>query len=129
MVVTAVTVTESARLDLAMKAITFEASPLEQEPMRITPAAISGGNRKIFVRQTNQRHDREVTDDSHEYAAWRFCDAGKILHAHLRPHAEHHQLNGDEHHPPVIALSIRSGKRRRLWKCHGPHHNGNQAVN
>ena len=48
-VVMAVTVTDSARLDFAMNAITFEASPLEHEPMRMTPAAISGGNAKIFV--------------------------------------------------------------------------------
>ena len=49
MVVTAVTVTDSARFDRAMYAITFDASPLEHEPIKITPAPISGGNLKIFV--------------------------------------------------------------------------------
>ena len=29
--------------------MTFDAKPLEQEPMRMTPAAISGGKEKIFV--------------------------------------------------------------------------------
>ena len=48
-VVTAVTVTDSARLDLAMNAMTFDASPLEHEPIKIIPAAISGSKWKIFV--------------------------------------------------------------------------------
>ena len=39
----AVSVSESGRLASAMYDITLEARPLEQAPMRTTPAAISGG--------------------------------------------------------------------------------------
>ena len=38
-----VIVMESATLALAMSAITLEAKPLGEDPMRMTPAAISGG--------------------------------------------------------------------------------------
>jgi hypothetical protein len=38
----AVTVTERIRFARAIYTITFDASPLEQEPIKIIPAAISG---------------------------------------------------------------------------------------
>ena len=41
-VVTAVTVTDSARFDFAIYAMTLEANPLEHEPIKMIPAAISG---------------------------------------------------------------------------------------
>ena len=42
----AVRVTDNARLALAMKDITFDAKPLGEEPTKMIPAAISGGNPK-----------------------------------------------------------------------------------
>ena len=43
-VATAVSVTERARFALARYAITFEAKPLGEEPIKTIPAEISGGN-------------------------------------------------------------------------------------
>src|SRR5688500_75177 len=45
----AVTVTESGTFALAMYDMTFEARPLGTQPIRITPAAISGGKLKVFA--------------------------------------------------------------------------------
>ena len=46
----AVSVIDSARLMRAMCAITFEASPLEHEPISTSPAPISGGNLSTLAR-------------------------------------------------------------------------------
>ncbi len=51
----AVTVTDSARLPRAKYVSTFEANPLEQLPMRITPALISGGKRNKRASVTPKR--------------------------------------------------------------------------
>src|SRR5690606_40675648 len=48
-VVTAVTVTDSTKLAFAIYAITFDANPLEQQPIKMTPAAISGSKLKTRV--------------------------------------------------------------------------------
>src|SRR5690606_31654271 len=48
-VVTEVTVMESARFALARNAITLDAIPLGEQPIKIIPAAISGGNPLIFA--------------------------------------------------------------------------------
>ena len=45
----AVTVTDKTRLALAMYTITLEARPLEQDAIKIMPAAISGSKSKTIV--------------------------------------------------------------------------------
>ena len=52
-VATAVSVTESATFALAMYDITFDASPLGQQPTKIIPAAISLGKLKILASGTS----------------------------------------------------------------------------
>ncbi len=49
-VVTAVTVTDSPRFARAMYAITFDARPLDVDPIKMIPAAISGSKWNNFAR-------------------------------------------------------------------------------
>ena len=49
-VATAVRVSDKAKFDLEIKDITFEASPLGEQPTKIIPACISGGK---FVKEAN----------------------------------------------------------------------------
>ena len=93
---------DKGKLALAMYDITFDARPLEQEPISTMPAAISGGNPSDFA-SANPTNGitRKLQRDADDHGLRHADHAGQIAEAHLRAHAEHHQLHHREDDPFV----------------------------
>ncbi len=89
-----VMVIERAIFALARYAMTFDATPLGEQPISTIPAAISGRKMAHFGQnKTNDGHNGQLGAHPDHHSLRGFKNQGEILDAHGRTHPKHDDLD------------------------------------